>query len=287
MENYPKTIRNLTNLQQRIISAVILIPALCVVVYIGGALFLVVATFVLALGAWEFNHLYLHNPANRTSTIFMVSMVVAMCLSRYFFGFHWSWRLFSLCFMLSMVYSVSSFERGNDAAAIGFATLVTGVVYLGWLGSYLIALRQLDQGLVWVVFTLFITFSTDIGAYCFGKLFGRRHMFTRVSPKKTWEGYFGGIVFAIGIAYIGHQFVPAVSQLMSCRITLLFATAVAVICPFGDFGESMLKRSFAVKDSSNLIPGHGGILDRLDSILFSMPIAFWFYEIVNSRIAQP
>lgn len=111
-------------------------------------------------------------------------------------------------------------------------------------------------------------------------------MFTRVSPKKTWEGYFGGIVFAIGIAFLGHRFVPSVARLMTLVETLLFALAVSVICPFGDFGESMLKRSFAVKDSSNLIPGHGGILDRLDSILFSMPIAFWFYEVVNSRIPQ-
>lgn len=287
LEKYLKTLSNLSNLQLRVITSLILVPALCLIVYIGGALFLISATIVLALGAWEFNHLYLHNPANRTSTIFMVSMVAIMCLCRYFFGFYWSWRLFSLCFMLSMVYGVSSFERGNDAAAIGFATLVTGVVYLGWLGSYLIALRQLDQGLVWVVFTLFVTFSTDIGAFFFGRLFGRHHMFTRVSPKKTWEGYFGGIVFAVGIAFLAHRFVAPVTQLMTWYETLLFAVAVAVICPFGDFGESMLKRSFAVKDSSNLIPGHGGILDRLDSILFSMPIAFWFYEIVNSRISQP
>ena len=121
----------------------------------------------LGLGAWEFHHIYLNKPDNRTSTIFMVAMVVIMCLCRYFFGFNWSWRLFTLCFMLSMVFSVVSYELGDDAAANGFSTLVTGVVYLGWLGSYLVALRQLDDGLVWVAFTVLLAISADLSAFIF------------------------------------------------------------------------------------------------------------------------
>ena len=271
----------LTNLQQRILAATVLLPLVCFLIYAGGLVFLAGAVVFLGLGAWEFHHIYLNKPDNRTSTIFMVAMVVIMCLCRYFFGFNWSWRLFTLCFMLSMVFSVISYELGDDAAANGFSTLVTGVVYLGWLGSYLVALRQLDDGLVWVAFTVSLAISADLGAFIFGRLFGRRHMFTRVSPKKTWEGYFGGIAFTVGVAALAHAVIQGVQGLMSLKLVLAFAVAVAVVCPFGDFGESMIKRSFGVKDSSNLIPGHGGVLDRLDSILFSMPIAFWFYEIVN------
>lgn len=275
----------LTNLQQRVISSLVLLPTICVMIYVGGIVFLLMACTILGLGAWEFNHLYLKHQGNRTSTIFMVTMVVVMCLCRYFVGFDWSWRLFTLCFMLSMAYSVVSYELGNDAAGNGFSTLVTGVVYLGWLGSYAVALRQLENGLTWLVFMLFLTFSTDIGAFIFGRTFGRHHMFTRVSPSKTWEGYFGGVVFTLLIAFIAHSLFPLVRSLMPLRYALGFALAIAVICPIGDFGESMLKRSFQAKDSSNLIPGHGGILDRLDSVLFSMPIAFWFYELVNSASA--
>ena len=267
----------LTNFQQRVLSSVVLLPATCIMIYVGGVVFLLMACVFLGLGAWEFNHLYLKHQGNRTSTIFMVTMVVVMCLCRYFVGFDWSWRLFTLCFMLSMVYSVVTYELGNDAAGNGFSTLVTGVVYLGWLGSYAVALRQLENGLIWLVLMLFLTFSTDIGAYIFGRTFGRHHMFTRVSPSKTWEGYFGGVFFTLCIALIAHSFFPPVRSLMPLRYALGFALSIAVICPFGDFG-SMLKRSFQAKDSSNLIPGHGGILDRLDSILFSLPIEFWLYE---------
>lgn len=276
----------LSNLQQRVISALLLLPVVCIPVYLGGFWFFLAATIALGIGVWEFNHIYLQNPVNYTSTAVMVLMVVLMCIVRYYFGFDWSWRLFAVCFMLIMVYSTVSYEKGNDHAANGFATAVTGLVYFGWIGSYAIALRGLDDGLIWVIFTFVMTWSADIGAFFVGRIFGKTHMFKRVSPKKTWEGYFGGVIFTVLIAYLAHSFVPQVRSLMIMKEVLLFGFTISVVCPFGDFGESMLKRSFNVKDSSNLIPGHGGVLDRLDSILFSMPIAFWFFEIVNSQILR-
>ena len=174
LENCRRMTAKLTNLQQRILTAAVLLPLVCFLIYAGGMVFLIGVVVFLGLGAWEFHHIYLNKPDNRTSTIFMVAMVVIMCLCRYFFGFNWSWRLFTLCFMLSMVFSVVSYELGDDAAANGFSTLVTGVVYLGWLGSYLVALRQLDDGLVWVAFTVLLAISADLGAFIFGRLFGRR-----------------------------------------------------------------------------------------------------------------
>jgi phosphatidate cytidylyltransferase len=168
-------------------------------------------------------------------------------------------------------------ESELEAALPATAVCVLGTLYIGMLGGALLRLR-LDfgtSGPKLVFFLLFVVWAGDAGAYYVGKRFGKTRLSPRVSPKKTVEGGVGGVLTAIIVATIIHftffREFPLVHALIAAGI-LSFSGVI------GDLAESLWKRSAAVKDSSTLIPGHGGFLDRFDSILFTAPIlyAYWF-----------
>lgn len=158
------------------------------------------------------------------------------------------------------------------AARVG-VRLVAGLLYLPVLLSFLSRLRRLDDGVGWVFMALAGTWLADTGAYFAGRAFGRRKLFPRISPKKTWEGAFGGMAGAVFGAWCVQQLV--LPDLATIHVVVLGA-AVAWIGVAGDLVESMMKRSFGVKDSGSILPGHGGMLDRLDGVLFTAPF-LWLY----------
>ncbi len=159
--------------------------------------------------------------------------------------------------------------------------LVTGFIYVC---LPLAMLMQIDNNLyylrhgvkgIWIFFLLVITFANDTGAFYSGKFFGKHKLYETVSPKKTWEGSIGGVIFAfaVGIAFFKIFRIHPVNFSAFLLIFLLsFAGQV------GDLAESMLKRNFNVKDSGVLLPGHGGVLDRIDSLLFAAPVLFVFLK---------
>jgi phosphatidate cytidylyltransferase len=157
---------------------------------------------------------------------------------------------------------------------IDSAITLFGVVYIGIALSYLILIRSFSQGEYLVLFILLVTWAADTGAYYVGKTFGRHPLAPTISPKKTVEGFLGGLAFAIIAVYAGRFWIPHYDiGVMTCLIlgSLLTITGLA-----GDLAESALKRNTGVKDSSGLLPGHGGMLDRIDSLLFTAP-AFYYY----------
>ena len=143
----------------------------------------------------------------------------------------------------------------------------------------MLSLRALPNGLWWLWVTLPAVWLADSGAYFIGKRFGRHKLSPRLSPKKTWEGYLGGILFgSLGsIAWVAlwEIWFPVNPLLTPVRVALL-GLAIAVITPLGDLGESMIKRQVGIKDSSHLIPGHGGVFDRIDSWLWAGVIGYYF-----------
>jgi phosphatidate cytidylyltransferase len=122
-----------------------------------------------------------------------------------------------------------------------------------------------------------LVWINDIFAYLSGTFFGRHKLFERVSPKKTWEGALGGLVFAMAAAWGFSQ----LSDLFTLPVWLLYAALLVVTATFGDLVESMLKRNMGVKDSGTIFPGHGGVLDRFDAVLFAAPFAFVFLIFVT------
>lgn len=154
--------------------------------------------------------------------------------------------------------------------------LVAGLVYLPVLLSFLPALRRLDDGIAWLFVALAATWLADTGAYFAGRFLGRRKLFERVSPKKTWAGAFGGVLGAVAGVY-------AVARVGLPELPMLHVVGMGVVgaCTsiVGDLVESMLKRAFGVKDSGTIMPGHGGLLDRVDGLLFS-GASLWLYATV-------
>ena len=151
---------------------------------------------------------------------------------------------------------------------------LAGLIYLGATFPFILLLRDRPDGEWFVLLSMIITFMSDTGAYFSGRFLGKHRLYPVVSPKKTIEGAVGGMFAATGSAYL---FVSQVESLdfsvSDCLIMGIVGSAFAIV---GDLVESLMKRAFSVKDSGNLIPGHGGILDRVDALIFCVPF-LWFY----------
>ncbi len=150
---------------------------------------------------------------------------------------------------------------------------VGGVLYVGWLGSHIVLLRQGPDGRDWTLLALLATFATDTSSYFVGKALGRRSVAGRISPGKTLEGSVGGLLF-------GATAVLLLNYFLGLRKEAALIVPVAVLLPLaaqlGDLAESMLKRGMGIKDASQLVPGHGGLMDRLDSVLFTVVMLYYF-----------
>jgi phosphatidate cytidylyltransferase len=162
------------------------------------------------------------------------------------------------------------------------AIVLTGMLYVGLTLSYLVLIRLMPEGEFLLIFLLLITWAADTGAYYVGTLYGRRLLAPSISPKKTFEGLVGGIIGATIIAFIARWTFMAEFSPLETVVLALFLTVAGL---WGDLVESAIKRSVGVKDSGGLLPGHGGMLDRLDSLLFSAP-AFYYYVTFMGRVAS-
>jgi phosphatidate cytidylyltransferase len=161
------------------------------------------------------------------------------------------------------------------------ALVVTGMLYVGLTLSYLVVVRLLPDGASLLFFLLLVTWAADTAAYYVGTLYGRRKLAPRISPKKTVEGLAGGVIGATIVACVARwTFLPEFSLVDTLVLALLLTGAGL----WGDLVESAIKRSANVKDSGGLLPGHGGMLDRLDSLLFTAP-AFYYYVTFMGRVA--
>jgi phosphatidate cytidylyltransferase len=164
---------------------------------------------------------------------------------------------------------ISELFRKKKEPFVNIALTLLGMFYVGGSFSMLPILGFLNGHYSWQVImgTMLLIWTSDSGAYFAGKTFGRHKLFPRISPGKTWEGWLGGAAFSLGVAYVLSLYLPDLTLPYWLGIALI----VAVFGVLGDLIESLLKRSLQVKDSGTLIPGHGGILDRFDSLLLVVP----------------
>jgi phosphatidate cytidylyltransferase len=174
-------------------------------------------------------------------------------------------------FVLFVVFTFQEIDSANPT--IRMPVMLFGIGYVAFLLSHLLLLRAEPRGLVWVFFLMATVWAGDTFAYFTGTLIGRHKLYERISPKKTFEGLFGGIAGSIVVALLFRRFLLGDLPLTH---TVLLGMVILILGQIGDFGESMIKRSVNVKDSSQLIPGHGGLLDRLDSFLFSAPFLYYY-----------
>jgi phosphatidate cytidylyltransferase len=244
----------------------------------GGAFYFLLMGLFLVGGAWEYVRLY-RAVQYEPNEIVTIGGVLVIATARFFFPEYAVFGL-ALITLLAMTVHVVAYERGRDKAALDFTVTVAGIVYLGWLGSYLLDLRNLPDGGWWFMFVLPLVWAGDTGAYSIGAVYGKHKMTPRLSPKKSWEGYIAGIVTAI---YVGALFAYAYSSLgpkpLHGLITPLqgaiLGLIISALTPLGDLGESMFKRQGGLKDSNNIFPGHGGFLDRIDSWIWGAAIGYF------------
>lgn len=148
---------------------------------------------------------------------------------------------------------------------------IFGFVYLAFLPTYFVAIRTGGNGVHWILLFLFIVWANDIGAYFAGKKYGKKKLYEHISPKKTWEGAYGGLAASILVSII---YKALFFRQFSWFGALAVPTVLSIVSPVGDLAESFLKRAFDKKDSSSILPGHGGFLDRFDSVVFSLPVMY-------------
>jgi phosphatidate cytidylyltransferase len=166
---------------------------------------------------------------------------------------------------------------------ITMAVTLFGLLYVAWLCNFITRINfATPNGRYFVMFLVVVTKFTDIGAYLVGSTFGRHKMIPRLSPNKTWEGTFGGVVFAVisgGLfyRYMRHELALPGMRMADALVLGVLLGAAAVI---GDLAESLIKREAGVKDSSHWLPGHGGALDLIDSLLFTAPLLYVYMRLV-------
>jgi len=271
-------------LKQRVITAVVGIPVLICAVWFDEPLpwFTILATAWGALAVFEFYKLV---TASKVSPLSVLGLIwtAFFILSRdselqSLLRPHFDLSLLTPLLLTSLVLlSLVRLLRWsqNKEAFAGWAWTMAGILYVGWLLSYLVALRGLDEGRSWVFFALLVTFASDTMAFFIGRALGRHRLAPNISPGKTWEGTAGGVLGAILFSLLFLLPTPLGLEIKWWQAVLL-GLLVSVFGQLGDLVESLFKRNMGAKDSGKLLPGHGGLLDRMDSVVFAGIVVYYY-----------
>jgi phosphatidate cytidylyltransferase len=269
-------------LRQRVLSAVIFVPILFASIWFGNPWFSIVVAIAALLGVIEF-YAMVDRRRWQPLAIFGTLWTLFFIFNAYYAPKYSSNNIYILvtsalitsAVALSLVW-VLFLRSSGERVMLSWAASVTGIFYMGWLLSYWVLIMNSYggdwNGRDWVLLALFSTFAVDTTAYFVGRAWGRHKMAPTVSPGKTWEGAIGGLVGAI-VAVIALALLLDVD--ISYSKMVILGVLIAIFAQLGDLAESKLKRSVGVKEASNLIPGHGGILDRLDSIVFTGVVVYY------------
>ncbi len=264
-------------LGQRALVTVIIVPLAILVIYLGGYLYQAVIILLLCVAAWEYGRL-LEKIDLKPATRIVIAGVMTLGLARSLVQFNASSALLTVMLLGLSAYHMLQYERDDTVPGADFGASVSILIYVGFLGSYLISLRDLPNGMWWTFLVLPTVWIADSGAYFFGSLIGKNPLAKKTSPNKTWEGYFGGVITGvlgiIGLILLYNRVFDAGLSITAIQ-TALLGLVLSLFIPLGDLVESMIKRPAGEKDSGSLLPGHGGIFDRLDSLFWAAPIGYY------------
>jgi len=258
-------------LKKRLITALWGIPLLIVIIWFGGEPgFTILVAIWGVLAVFEFYRMVAAAKVPPL-TYFGLIWTLLFILSPHFNYDALIPLLLTSAVILSLIWLL--LRRQKEGAFIGWAWTIAGILYVGWLLSYLVALRGLDAGRDWVFFALFTTFGSDTAAFFAGRALGRHHLAPSISPGKTWEGAIAGVFGAIIVSLL---LVALLSLPLGYGQAIFLGLIVSTFGQLGDLVESLLKRNMGVKESGKLIPGHGGVLDRMDSVVFAGIVVYYY-----------
>ena len=251
-------------------------PALWLIIeYLWAPLFVAFILTVAAIGLHEYGGMaFAEDRAARAGLMLFGLLVAASVIA----GMRpWTGAALSVAVIGGLLFAL--FRHGDLPLAVGrLGLLLLGVLYVGFFIPHVALLRQQPDGWRWVLFTVYSAMGSDSGAYFAGRAYGRRKLMPAVSPSKTVEGAVGGLV---GAAIIGAICWLVFFHQLPLGETLGVAVGIGLLAQLGDLCESALKRAFGAKDSGWIIPGHGGILDRLDSLLFPFVFSYYYYAVAT------
>lgn len=285
----------MSELTRRVLFSIVAAPLAIWIVLAGGAPLAALLAIASALAAWEFFRLARADGLTPLDDLgIALAGVVPLVVHAHYLGLL-SFPTSALPLVVLVLLALAIWMRGVDGRPLGaVASTLLGIVYTGGMLSFGYAIRYHDYtigsvqvpigsgtigipaGGLLLVLPLLLTWGTDIGAYFIGRALGKRKLIPAVSPGKTVAGAWGGLLTSVIIAWLYLQFVlrPTTHLAMSVAGMIAFGAVVSIAAQLGDLVESLLKREAGVKDSSHLIPGHGGVLDRIDSLLFVLPVSY-------------
>lgn len=251
----------------RVLSSLILAPIVIGLIWLGGWPFSILLALFLSLAALEFTQM-LRAGGFAPPLFFSIVLMVVVSADALFP----ETRLLQPALAFTLLSSLTwQLLHRTGAPTANWALAITAGLYLGMAGASFISIRQLPNGERWLLLTLTGTWLADSGAYLIGSRIGRHKMTPTLSPKKSWEGLIGGVIFSMLLNLI-------IAALLSIPIGhgAILGLIGATLGLLGDLSISMIKRQVGVKDTGHLIPGHGGALDRLDSMLFSVIVSYYY-----------
>lgn len=265
---------------KRWITAFAAIPLLALLIASGGTLmFAGVIGFVCLIALWEFFHIIVGKTDRSNPFCFkLLAFIVgpAIIWAAYMNSFKSMLGLIALNLIVSALISLPKFKFDASVSGIVLKQLLA-VIYIPLFLSYLVIIRNGNDGISWIFFLLLVVFMGDTGAFYTGSYLGRHKLCPAVSPNKTIEGSVGGLAANV---CSGALFKIFFFPLLQWNLSILFFLCIGVAGQVGDLFESKLKRVANIKDSSSLLPGHGGFLDRIDALLFAAPVAYLFKEYI-------
>jgi phosphatidate cytidylyltransferase len=262
-------------LRTRALSAAVLIPLVAVITYAGGWVLAIVLLLIAIRAAHEFFQL-LRADGYRPSLVACAAVMAALMIAARFPNLHLTGLVLAGSILVTLTWQLLRPPEGQPTQS--WALTVGGALWLGWLISHFVLVRDLSPafglglGTRWMTLGLLATWVNDSAAYFVGKAVGRHPCCPYLSPHKTWEGTIGGWIGGVVATILLGSWLVDLPWAHGLALGALIATAA----PLGDLAKSMVKRQMKVKDFSALIPGHGGMFDRIDSLLFVMPVVYHY-----------
>ncbi len=263
-------------LKQRALSALVFVPLFLGIAWLGGSYFDIFLALILAFAGFEYDRM-LKTDGYQVSFVLMIGSILTVVSMRIFSSF--STEHFVLMAILAVfgVFALWKYENGDHLAFLSLVLQLFGVFYIGFLGAFGITLNHSGtNGNLWVLVTIAIVWLVDAGAYLIGTRYGKKEVLPNLSPKKTLEGFLGGTLVGVVSGLLIGLILNAVLPELGPWKGALLGFIMGPVAFFGDALMSLLKRTVGVKDTGKLLPGHGGVLDRLDSMLWALVFSTYF-----------
>lgn len=269
----------MTMFKRRLLSTLILLPLVILAILFLPNIYMQIASgIVVSIAIWEWLHMTVLKNSKVRFVLLAITIIFAASIIYIRFNPIWIYY-FSLLWWIVAFIGICYFPKYIQFWQQDILQPITSIIVFipAWIAFN--SLRACYDGPIWALLGCFLVWSSDIGAYLFGKLFGHKKLIPQVSPNKTWAGLYGGFTCSITLMLIFYFWYKPI---FSWYYAVWLALVTVVFAVIGDLFESMLKRIYAVKDSGKLIPGHGGMFDRIDSLLAAFPIYYICLDLLQN-----